>query len=111
MAKKVIISFLDIPDTSQNGWNYTIEVNSVRLTYNSGVDQCIINFLPNGTTSTSINEIEVGLTLSDTLVRVLAHLRANYVNSAVTYEIVGNTIEMIINANAFFSSISYNDNV
>lgn len=111
MAKKVIINFLDIPDTSQSGWDYVVEVNSIKLTYNSGADRCLIDFLPNGTTSTNINEIEVGLTLADTLTRVLAHLRANFVNSAITYEIADNTIEIIINAVAVFSSTNYNDNI
>jgi len=97
MAKKIIISFSAQPITTGVGWSYNIKANGINIPYNSGVIDCEINFRPTGTTQT-VNIVAVGANLAETLTITLAHLRAFYVNSAIDYNIVGNTIEVLINA-------------
>jgi hypothetical protein len=97
MAKKLIISFSAQPVTTGPGWSYSIESNGIPLPYNSGATDCTINFVPNGDPKTLTN-IPIGANLAETLIITLAHLREFYVNSAIDYTIVNNTIEALINA-------------
>jgi len=111
MAKKIVISFTAQPVTSGAGFSYNIKANGINIPYNSGVIDCTLNFRPIGTTQT-LTDIPVGANLAETLTITLAHLRAFYVNSVIDYNIVGNTIEVLINADVVvLVSTSINANI
>ncbi len=100
MAKKIIISFLNQPATTGPGFDYYITVGGFELYYNSGVSDCKILFIPNGATPTYFNELAIGTTLTETIQITLDYLRNNFANQFVEYNIVNNTIEVTINADA-----------
>ena len=97
MAKKIVISFSAQPVTSGAGFSYNVKSNGISILYNSGAIDCTINYRPIGTTPT-LTDIPIGANLAETLTITLAHLRAYYVNSVIDYNIVGNTIDVLINA-------------
>jgi hypothetical protein len=98
MAKKIIIEFIDQPITSGYGFLYEIQIGGFDLYYSNGSNDCKINFIPNGATPTLDYEMPIGVDFNDTLQITLNFLRDNYYNDLITYNIVGFTIEALINA-------------
>lgn len=114
MAKKILIEFLDEPITTGVGWLFDISVNGQYIYFNSGFRDCEIAFLPNGTPLVDLdfNEIAVGTTLQETLQITLEHLRTNFANASLSYSLIGNVIEIYINANAIITiDASINANI
>lgn len=100
MAKKIIIDFSAQPLTDNTGFNYTITVNGFDIVYNSGEVECNIEYIPRLDIPANINELEVGLTLEQTIQITLDYLRTVFVSDIVFYSIVDNTIEVLVNADA-----------
>ena len=88
MATKITISFYGNPTPPEPGFGYTIDVSGFQLNYDNGLD-----FL-------KIFEIDRQPTLQETIQLLNTYLRENYVNDLIFYSIVGNSIEVIINADA-----------
>ena len=112
MAKKIIISFSDQPVTTGVGFSYSIEINSFLLYYANGTTDCKIDFIPNGDTPSEAWELPIGNNLEETLQITLSFLRENYINQYVSYNIVNQTIEVLINQEAIITiDASINDNI
>jgi hypothetical protein len=88
MAKKIIISFAENPTLSEPGFGYTIDISGFTLFYDNGTDLL------------QIDEIDVKPTLEETIQNLNTYLRENWTNDVIFYDIVGNTIEVTINADA-----------
>ena len=100
MARKIIIDFSAQPVTSGAGFGYYITIDGFELYYNSGTSQVTIEYIPIGGTPSGINSIEIGANLEETIQKTLDLLRTIYVSDIVFYSIVGNTIEVYVNADA-----------
>jgi len=110
MAKKITIAFSDNPITDNTGFDYNITISGYLLYYTNG--ESYLEILYNSTPSFDINEIVVGATLEETLQITLSYLRANFANSIIQYYIVGNAIEVIVNADADIElGTGLNDNI
>lgn len=103
MAKKIIIEFIDIPITTGYGFLYEIQIDGYDLYYSNGSNDCKINFIPYGATPTLDYQMPIGANFEDTLQITLNFLRDNYYNDLITYNIVGFTIEVLIQADAVVS--------
>jgi len=100
MAKKIIIEFSDQPVTTGPGFSYTISVGAFDIYYSNGTAELKVEFLDNGDTPVNYYDVPIGLTLSDTLIITLNFLRQNYINDLIEYSLVGNTIEVLVQAEA-----------
>ena len=100
MAKKIIIEFIDQPITSGYGFLYEIQIDGFDLYYANGSNDCKINFIPNGAIPANFYEMPIGVDFNDTLLITLNFLRDNYQNDLISYNIVGFTIEVLIQADA-----------
>jgi hypothetical protein len=112
MAKKIIIDFSAQPVTTGAGFSYLISVDGFDIVYNSGVSDVIVTYIPNIDTPTESTQIPIGATLEETIQRTLDFLRNAYVSSLVFYSVVGNTIEVFVNADAVATiDPDLNDNI
>jgi GR25 family glycosyltransferase involved in LPS biosynthesis len=112
MAKKISIDFSGQPITTGVGFLYNIQIGIFDVTYSNGSIDCIINFIPNGDTPTNPYDLPIGLTLADTLQITLDFLRAYYAYGIISYSLVDNTIEALIEADAIVTSDSdINDSI
>ena len=112
MAKKIIIDFSAQPVTTGAGFSYLISVDGFDIVYNSGISDVIVTYIPNIDTPTESTQIPIGATLEETIQRTLDFLRNAYVSSLVFYSIVGNTIEVFVNADAVATiDPDLNDNI
>jgi hypothetical protein len=100
MAKKINIQFNSQPVTTGYGFLYNIQVSGFDIYYSNGLNLCRIDFIPNGDTPSEVYELPIGTTLDETLEITLSFLRDNYVNDLIEYSLVGNTIEVLIQADA-----------
>ncbi len=100
MAKKINITFLNQPVTIGPGFSYNIQVNGFDIYFSNGYSECKIEFLANGASPVNFYDVPIGLTLDETLQITLNFLRENYVNNLVSYNLIGNTIEVLIEADA-----------
>lgn len=112
MANKIIIDYSAQPLTDGTGFSYTITVDGYDIIYNSGETECNIQYIPRFDIPANINELGVGEDLAHTLQITLSYLRYVFVNSLVSYEIVGNTIEVTVNSIATITiNPTTNDNI
>jgi hypothetical protein len=100
MAKKIIIDFSAQPITTGIGFGYTIQVDSFLIYYSNGLNGVRIDFIPNGDTPDEDYQLAIGTSLDETLQILLSYLRENYVNDLISYSLVNNTIEVLIQADA-----------
>jgi hypothetical protein len=100
MAKQINIQFNAQPITTGVGFLYTIQVSGFNIYYSNGFNECKINFIANGATPTTAYQVPIGLTLDDTLQATLSFLRDNYINELIDYNLNGNVIEVLIQADA-----------
>jgi hypothetical protein len=100
MAKKIIIDFSAQPITTGFGFGYTIQVDSFLIYYSNGLNGVRIDFIPNGATPDEDYQLAIGTSLDETLQILLSYLRENYINDLVSYSLVNNTIEVLIQADA-----------
>lgn len=111
MAKKIIIDFSAQPVVGF-GFSYVVEVDGYELFYNVGVSELSTIYIANGDTPSGISEIALGANLEETIQRTYDLLINNYINSYITYSIVDNTIEVLINADAdIFINVDINENI
>lgn len=100
MAKKIIIDFSAQPIIDVVGFSYDISVNDFLLYYVNGETELKVDFIANGATPTEFYEVPIGTSLDETLQILLSFLRENYINDLVSYSLVNNTIEVLIQADA-----------
>ena len=100
MAKKIIIDFSAQPITTGIGFGYTIQVDSFLIYYSNGLNGVRIDFISNGDTPDEDYQLAIGTSLDETLQILLSYLRENYVNDLISYSLVNNTIEVLIQADA-----------
>lgn len=100
MAKKINIEFSAQPITTGQGFLYNIQVSGFDIYYSNGLNECRIDFIPNGDTPTESYQIPIGTTLDETLQITLSFLRENYINEIIEYSLVNNVIEVLIQADA-----------
>jgi hypothetical protein len=100
MAKKIILAYSAQPLTDNTGFNFSIEVSGFDIYFSNGETECNIEYIPFGDTPATINELAIGVDLAETLQITLSYLREVFINSLVTYNIVNDTIEVFINADA-----------
>jgi hypothetical protein len=112
MAKKVILSYTAQPVTDNTGFNFSIDVDSFAIYFSNGETECNIEYIPFGGIPANINELAIGVDLGETLQITLTYLREVFINSLVTYNIVNDTIEVFINADATITeNADPNDNI
>ena len=112
MAKKIIIAFSDQPVTTGAGFKYNIQVNGLDITYSNGETECLVEFIPNGDTPTQVYQVPIGVDLTQTLDITKTFLRQNYINYIIDYNVVGNTIEVLVQADAVVTiDPDINDNI
>jgi hypothetical protein len=112
MAKKVILAYSGQPLTDNTGFNFSIDVDSFAIYFSNGETECNIEYIPFGDTPANINELAIGIDLAETLQITLTYLREVFINSLVTYNIVNDTIEVFINADATITeNADPNDNI
>jgi hypothetical protein len=112
MAKKVILAYSAQPLTDNTGFNFSIEVSGFDIYFSNGETECNIEYIPFGDTPANINELAIGVDLGETLQITLTYLREVFINSLVTYNIVNDTIEVFINADATITeNADPNDNI
>lgn len=100
MAKKIIIDFSAQPIIDVVGFSYDITVNDLVLYYGNGESELKVNFIANGATPAEFYEVPIGTSLDETLQILLSYLRENYINDLISYSLVNNTIEVLIQADA-----------
>jgi hypothetical protein len=100
MAKKVILAYSAQPLTDNTGFNFSIQISGFDIYFTNGETECNIEYIPFGDTPANINELAIGVDLAETLQITLTYLREVFINSLVTYNIVNDTIEVFINADA-----------
>ena len=100
MAKKIIIDFSAQPIIDVVGFSYDITVNDLVLYYTNGLNAVRIDFIENGTTPDEDYQLAIGTSLDETLQILLSFLRENYINDLISYSLVNNTIEVLIQADA-----------
>jgi hypothetical protein len=100
MAKKIIIDFSAQPIIDVVGYSYTITVNSFPLYYPTGDFELKVDFIANGATPSEYYEVPIGTSLDETLQILLSFLRQTYQNDLISYSLVNNTIEVLIQADA-----------
>lgn len=100
MAKKIIIAFNAQPDTLEVGWDYSISVNGIILTYSNTLTASTVLYMPYGYTITDPIELAIGADLNETINKTLSYLQTYFVNSYISYSRVNNTIEVRIEADA-----------
>ncbi len=100
MAKKIIIDFSAQPIIDVVGFSYDITVNDLVLYYTNGLNEVRIDFIANGTTPDEDYQLAIGTSLEETLQILLSYLRENYINDLISYSLVNNTIEVLIQADA-----------
>ena len=100
MAKKIIIDFSAQPIIDVVGFSYDITVNDLVLYYTNGLNEVRIDFIANGTTPDEDYQLAIGTSLDETLQILLSYLRENYINDLISYSLVNNTIEVLIQADA-----------
>jgi len=103
MAKKIIIDFSAQPITTGQGFLYSIQVDGFDIYYSNGYNECKVNFIPNGDTPVEFYELPIGASLDETLQITLSFLRENYINDLISYSLVNNTIEVLIQADAIIT--------
>jgi len=103
MAKKIIIDFSAQPITTGQGFLYSIQVDGFDIYYSNGYNECKVNFIPNGDTPVEFYELPIGTSLDETLQITLSFLRENYINDLISYSLVNNTIEVLIQADAIIT--------
>jgi hypothetical protein len=96
MAKKIILSFLGQPQLS-NGLSYNISISGTPIVYENGLSTLDVKYRAFGLGNLSPNEIEIQLSLSNTIDNTLSFLANNYTYSNIFYVRKNNTIEVIIN--------------
>ena len=112
MAKKLIISFSDQPVTVAQGFLYTIQIGIFDVIYPNGSNECKITYLPIDGIPVYPYDIKIGATLADTLQITLDFLRSYYAYDLITYNLVGNTIEVLIEADAVVTvDLDVNDSI
>ena len=112
MAKKVILAYSAQPLTDNTGFNFSIQVSGFDIYFSNGETECNIEYIPFGDTPANINELAIGIDLAETLQITLTYLREVFINSLVTYNIVNDTIEVFINADATITeNADPNDNI
>lgn len=100
MAKLIKIEFRAQPITDVMGFKYTIQVDGFDIYYSNGFNTCQVNFIPNGDTPILGYEIPISTTLEDTIQATLSLLRDNYINDLIDYNVNGDFIEVLIQADA-----------
>jgi hypothetical protein len=100
MAKKIIIDFSAQPIIDVVGFSYDITVNDFILYYTNGLNGVRIDFIANGDTPDEDYQLAIGTSLDETLQILLSYLRENYINELISYSLVNNTIEVLIQADA-----------
>jgi len=100
MAKKIIIDFSAQPIIDVVGFSYDITINDLVLYYTNGLNAVRIDFIANGTTPDEDYQLAIGTSLDETLQILLSYLRENYINDLISYSLVNNTIEVLIQADA-----------
>ena len=100
MAKQINIDFTGQPITTGQGFLYTIQINGFNIYFPNGSIDCVINFIPNGGTPVNDYDLPIGATLEDTLQITLNFLRAYYYVDIISYTLVGNVIQVLIQADA-----------
>lgn len=100
MAKKVIITFNAQPVTLSVGWEFSISVNGILLTYNNTLTVNTILYMPLGYVITDPIELAIGVDLNETINKTLAYLQTYFVNNLITYTRVNDTIECRVEADA-----------
>jgi len=100
MAKKIIIAFNDQPTTLTVGWDYSISVNGIILTYSNTLTASTVLYMPYGYTITDPIELAIGVDLNETINKTLSYLQTYFVNGYISYSRVNNTIEVRIEADA-----------
>jgi len=100
MAKKIIIDFSAQPIIDVVGFSYDITVNDFILYYTNGLNGVRIDFIANGDTPEEDYQLAIGTSLDETLQILLSYLRENYINELISYSLVNNTIEVLIQADA-----------
>lgn len=112
MAKKIIIDFSAQPITTGQGFLYSIQVDGFDIYYSNGYNECKVNFIPNGDTPVDFYEVPIGASLDETLQITLSFLRENYINDLISYSLVNNTIEVLIQADAIITiDVDVNDSI
>jgi hypothetical protein len=104
MAKQINIEFSAQPITSGIGFGYTIEVDDFLIYYSNGLNGVRIDYIPNGDTPDEDYQLAIGTTLDETLQITLSYLRENYVNDLITYTLVDNVIQVLIQADAIVTT-------
>jgi len=100
MANKIIIDFSAQPIIDVVGFSYDITINDLVLYYTNGLNGVRIDFIANGTTPDEDYQLAIGTSLEETLQILLSYLRENYINDLISYSLVNNTIEVLIQADA-----------
>lgn len=112
MAKKIVLAYSAQPLADFTGFNFSIDVDSFAIYFSNGETECNIEYIAFGDTPANINELAIGVDLAETLQITLTYLRETFINSLVTYNIVNDTIEVFINADATITvNADPNDNI
>ena len=97
MAKKIIISFNSQP-TAGDAFQYSIDINGSTAVYLNGLNIVSVDYTANGVVNSPPNTIEIQPTLKDTIYNTLFFLNKYYKNSSISYSIVNDTIEVLIDS-------------
>lgn len=97
MAKKIIISFDSLPVLG-NAFSYNININNIKILYNSGLDTVDTFFKSNLSDPLPPQSIQLRSTIEDTIAETIFTLKTYYNNSNIVYKVIGSTIEVLINS-------------
>jgi len=95
MAKKIIIQYSANPVIGA-GFAYNIYVNLGLITYQLGFSTLNVDYIDSGT-NIFPDKIDIQSSLTNTIANTVDFLRQNYTYQNITYSIVDNTIEVLIN--------------
>lgn len=116
MAKKIIISFNSLP-TLGEAFSYFIKIDGEKILYNSGVDEVNTYFKSQLTDPIPPQSIQLRNSIENCIAETIFTLNTYFVNNIITYNVIGTTIEVLINSdiatieyiNQTNSSISISD--
>ena len=96
MAKKIILSFADRPETGK-GFSYNVSISGTPIVYENGLSSLNVKYRAFGLGNLPPDLVELQLSLNSTIDNTLSFLVNNYTYSNVFYVRKNNTIEVIIN--------------
>lgn len=94
MAVKIIIDFLDNP-TIGNAFSYTLSIEAGDILYDNAETDLDLNYISG--VDNPLYDIQLKANRPETIINTLQFLQNNWNHPNITYSIVNNTIEVVVN--------------